>query len=724
MVQLKEKGTKAIIRQAAQEKFEKQAADLVSQMTLEEKLSQMTHHTAGIERLGLKPYGWWNEALHGVARAGVSTVFPQAIGMAASFDEQLLQQTADVVSTEGRAKYHEFQRQGDYSMYKGLTFWSPNINIFRDPRWGRGHETYGEDPYLTARMGAAFVQGLQGDDPIYLKSAACVKHFAVHSGPEGCRHSFNSEVSAKDMAETYLPAFEYCVRKAHVESVMGAYNRLNGEACCGSKWLLHDLLREQWGFRGHVVSDAGALNDLHGPHQLTKDPAETAALALKSGIDLECGEVYEHLPEALERGLITEEDIDVCLQHSLTTRLKLGMLAAPETVPYASIPFEVVACSEHREAARRMAEASMVLLKNDGVLPLRREAVRTIAVIGPNADSVTALLGNYHGTPSDACTVLRGIQEAVADGSRVLYAQGSHLYQSSIDNFDIQGDRLSEAAAVAQRADAVVLCLGLDATIEGEAGDANNLYGSGDKDTLELPDSQKRLLETVAASGKPLVTVVLAGSALALGRAAQVSNAVVQAWYPGEAGGEAVASLLFGDYSPSGRLPVTFYETTEELPPFESYDMEGRTYRYMKNKPLFPFGYGLSYTSFRYRMLSLSAGQIAPGETLRCQVTVENVGERDGWEVVQLYLQDMEASVRVPRWSLCGFRRVFLRAGECQTLEFDILPEQMACVTEEGERVLEPGAFTLYAGGSQPDERSLELCGKAPVSMQFLVKDE
>ena len=578
--------------------FEERAKDLVSRMTLEEKVTQMLHGSPAIPRLGIPAYNWWNEALHGVARAGVATVFPQAIGIAATFDEDLVYRIADVISTEGRAKYHENVRKGDRDIYKGLTFWSPNINIFRDPRWGRGHETYGEDPYLTGRLGVAFVKGIQGNDKKYLKAAACAKHYAVHSGPESERHSFNAVVSKKDLRETYLPAFRDLVKEAGVEAVMGAYNRTNGEPCCGSKTLLVDILRNEWGFKGHVTSDCWAIKDFHEGHMVTKTAPESVALAVKNGCDLNCGNLYINLLIAHREGLVTEEDIDRAVTRLFVTRMKLGMFDDPRNVPYSDIPYEVNSCKEHNDFSLEAAKKSLVLLKNeDGLLPLDKKKLKSIAVIGPNADSREALLGNYNGTPDRYVTVLDGIRKAVGDDVRIYYSEGCHLFRDRSSGLAAPRDRIAEALACAERSDAVIMCLGLDAMLEGEEGDTGNEFPGGDKPNLNLPGLQQELLEKVYAVGKPVVLVLLSGSALAITWADEHIPAIVQAWYPGGRGGDAVAAMLFGEYSPSGRLPVTFYRTTEELPDFRDYSMKNRTYRYMQNEALYPFGYGLSYTN-------------------------------------------------------------------------------------------------------------------------------
>lgn len=690
--------------------FEERARDLVSRMTLMEKASQMTYNAAAVPRLGIPFYNWWNEALHGVARAGVATIFPQAIGLASTFDNELIYKVADVISTEGRAKYHEAQRKGDYDIYKGLTFWSPNINIFRDPRWGRGHETYGEDPYLTGRLGAAFIKGLQGNDKKYMKAAACAKHFAVHSGPESERHSFNAEVSKKDLYETYLPAFKEAVKEAKVEAVMGAYNRTNGEPCCGSKTLLNDILREDWGFHGHVTSDCWAIKDFHENHMVTSNALESVALALNSGCDINCGNMYLNMLLAHKEGLVSEETVDKSVTRLMATRMKLGMFDDQSHVPYASIPYEKNDCLVHRMFARRVAEKALVLLKNEKhLLPLDKNKLKSIAVIGPNANSRNALVGNYEGTASKYVTVLEGIQQAVNPDTRVYYSEGCHLYKDKVESLAMPRDRFAEAVSVAERSDVVVMCLGLDATIEGEEGDASNEYAGGDKLHLNLPGLQQQLLEAVYMVGKPVILVLLSGSALAVTWADENLPAVIQAWYPGEEGGTAIASMLLGDFSPSGRLPVTFYRSTEELPDFRDYSMKNRTYRYMKTEALYPFGYGLSYTEFEYSCLKLSKDSIETNETIKLSAVVKNAGKYESDEVVQLYLKDVEASVEVPRWSLRGIKRLGLKPGEAKEVSFELSPRQMAIINNDGKCILEPGSFEVYIGGSQPDERSLKL---------------
>jgi len=702
--------------------FEERAKDLVSRMTTEEKVSQMLYNSPAIERLGIPAYNWWNEALHGVARAGTATMFPQAIGMASTFDEELIYKVADVISTEGRAKYHASSKKGDRGIYKGLTFWSPNINIFRDPRWGRGQETYGEDPYLTARLGVAFVKGLQGNDPKYLKAAACAKHFAVHSGPEALRHEFNATASKKDMYETYLPAFKALVQEAKVEAVMGAYNRTNGEPCCGSKTLLTDILRGEWGFKGHVVSDCWAIRDFHLHHHVTATAPESVALAVRNGCDLNCGNLFGNLLIALDEGLITEEEIDRAVTRLMITRMKLGMFDPDEQVPFTSIPYDVVDCKEHNELALETAKKSIVLLKNDGLLPLDKEKIKSIAVIGPNADSRQALVGNYEGTASEYVTVLDGIREAVGDNVRIYYSMGCHLYKDKVESLAERNDRIAEAVTCAEMADVVVLCLGLDSTIEGEEMHESNEYGSGDKYDLDLPGRQQELMEAVYATGKPVVLVLLTGSALSVTWADENIPAILNAWYPGAQGGRAVASVLFGETNPSGKLPVTFYRTVEELPDFTDYSMQNRTYRYMKNEALYPFGFGLSYTRFEYSDLKLSKSKIGVGEGFTVSVKVTNTGNMAGDEVAQVYIKDVEASCAVPNWQLSGMKRIKLESGESAEITFEIFPEQLAVVNDDGQSVIEPGDFEIYVGGSQPDTRSIKLMGKAPLKALLQVE--
>ena len=681
------------------------AEKLVSQMTLEEKASQLKYDAPAIPRLGIPAYNWWNEALHGVARAGTATVFPQAIGMAAIFDEDFHQQIAEVISEEARAKYNGQSAHGDRDIYKGLTMWSPNINIFRDPRWGRGHETYGEDPYLTARLGVRFIEGLQGKGK-YLKVAACAKHFAVHSGPEALRHEFDAQATPKDMNETYLPAFEAAVKEAGVESVMGAYNRVNGEPACGSKALLVDTLREKWGFEGHVTSDCWAIRDFHTAHFVTATAPESAALALKMGCDLNCGNTYLHMLQAYQEGLVTEEDITRSCVRLFTSRYLLGMFA--DDCEYDTIPFTANDTDEHDAVALKAAEKSMVLLKNDGILPLDPQKVRTVAVIGPNADSVLALKGNYYGTSSRSVTFLAGIRAYCRQhGIRVLYSMGSKLVEEKAEGLGKPFDRLAEAQMCAEAADVVIACVGLDETLEGEQGDTGNFSASGDKLTLKLPETQQRLMDVLEKTGKPLVTVLAVGSALNVPQ----GNAQLLAWYPGQAGGTALAEILFGEVSPSGHLPVTFYHGVEELPEFTDYSMTNRTYRYFTGEPLYPFGFGLSYTDF-----AVEDAQYADG-AVTC--TVKNTGKRDGEMVVQCYVQPKDSPWAPVHPSLAGFGRVAVKAGEARRVTVKLGEHAFTVVNDAGERISGGASYDLYVGQSQPDARSVALLGASPVKLEI-----
>ena len=872
--------------------FEDRAADLVQRMTLDEKVSQMMDQAPAVPRLGVPAYNWWNECLHGVARAGKATVFPQAIGLAATWDDDLLHRVATVISDEARAKHHDALRHGVTARYFGLTMWSPNINIFRDPRWGRGQETYGEDPYLTGRMGMAFVRGLQGDDPKYLKLVSTPKHYAVHSGPEAVRHGFNAEVEPRDLRETYLAAFRATVVEGGAVSVMGAYNRMNGEPCCASPTLLQQILRDEWGFKGYVVSDCGAITDIWRGHRSRPTPEAAAAWAVQTGCDLECGSDYESLIKAVHEGLIQEPAIDVAVGRLFLARFKLGMFDPPQDVPYAQIPLDVVDRAENRALARKAAEESVVLLKNEGnLLPLRRNVER-VAVIGPNADSYWVLLGNYNGTPSKAVTILDGIR-ATLPNAQVSYAQGTDIVGSNVvaipssalhppsgrpgetglsaeyfDNVRLEGEpklrrvdskvdfiwgrtgeaapgipvqdfsarwtgtltppksgrmqlgtisddgvrlwidgkliidnwgqhythtdlvtldlvadreyrvkmdfwqgqrgatarlvwvepgindrRLTAAVALARDSDVTVMVLGLSAGLEGEQMDVDAPgFKGGDRTSLDLPEAQERLLEAVQATGKPVVLVLMSGSALSVSWAAAHVPAILQAWYPGEEAGTAVADVLFGETNPAGRLPVTFYRSVDQLPPFEDYSMANRTYRYFTGEPLFPFGYGLSYTHFEYSDLTLTceggdrnkhcAGErarghlkgqpavaglakpatFASGEAVQVAVTVRNAGAREGDEVVQLYLRDIAASVPVPVRSLAGFRRIHLAPGQSQVVTFSVAPEQMTVVRDDGTRVEEPGTFRVEVGGKQAGFSGLaDAATTQVVSTQFQI---
>lgn len=688
----------------------KKAEALVAKMTIEERAGQLKYDAPAIERLGIPTYNWWNEALHGVARAGTATVFPQAIGCAAMFDEEEMQKIADVIAEEGRAKYNAFSKEEDRDIYKGLTFWSPNINIFRDPRWGRGHETYGEDPFLTARLGVAFIKGLQGDGET-MKVAACAKHFAVHSGPEAIRHEFDAVVSQKDLYETYLPAFEAAVKEGGVEAVMGGYNRTNGEPCCGSKTLLKKILREDWGFEGHVVSDCWAILDFHEHHHVTESVEESAAMAVNNGCDLNCGSAFLHLQEAYEKGLVSEEAITKAVERLMEVRIRLGMMKDYPS-PYEDITYDKVECPEHVKLSVEAARRSLVLLKNENAfLPLDKNKIQTVAVIGPNANSRDALVGNYVGTSSRYITPLEGIQQYVGDDVRVLYAEGCHLYKDKVEFLAETKDRFKEAVIAAEQADVVVMCLGLDATIEGEEGDAGNEYASGDKLGLNLPGLQEELLETVTAVGKPVVLVISAGSALDLSWADAHVAAIIDSFYPGARGGKAVAEAIFGDFSPSGKLPVTFYQGTENLPEFTDYDMSDRTYRYTDKNVLYPFGYGLHYGTIRYENAQISCAQCSVRDAVDVSVDVINESSYTIHESVQAYIQHEEADAYEPGYQLKGIQTVTLQPKETKRVTISLKVRDFAIITQEGECVVRPGSYRIAIGGQQPDARSAKLTG-------------
>lgn len=693
--------------------FEERARILVGQMTLEEKVSQTTYFSSALSRFSIPEYSWWNECLHGVARAGVATMFPQPIGMAASFDTRQLYEVASIISDEARIKHHAAADKEDRGIYKGLTMWTPNINIFRDPRWGRGHETYGEDPFLTARMGVSFIKGLQGDDPKYFKCIATAKHFAVHSGPEADRHAFDARASKKDMAETYLPAFKAAVEEAGVFSVMGAYNRVNGEAACASPALLQKTLREDWHFDGYVVSDCGAIEDIYEHHKVVKSAAEAAALAVNNGCDLCCGWVFPHLLEAVKQGLITEETITKSAYRLLLARFKLGLYDPIKDQPYANLPYELNDCGEHHQKSLQMARDTLVLLKNDGLLPLDKKGLKTVAVIGPNADSRDALKGNYAGTPSETHTVLEGIKAALP-GVRVIFAEGCALTGGSAEEpwGETPDYRIGEALTAAERADAVILVTGLNGDKEGEEG-----YGSGDRSTMYLPESQRNLIDALTTVKKPMVLVNMTGSATIFPHAEHF-RAILQAWYPGQMGGIAIADVLFGAYSPCGRLPVTFYAAMEQVPDFPDYRMAGRTYRYMQAAPAYPFGYGLSYTSFAYSGLSAKETE----EGLDVTVTVKNQGPMDGKEVAQAYVSLVYPAYPAPIRQLGAFESVFIKAGEAETLTLRISREQLSAYDDEGVAHVHKGKLQVFVGGGQPDGRTAELTGFRPLVLEVEMK--
>lgn len=829
--------------------FEERVDDLVSRMTLEEKVSQLTNYADAIDRLDIPMYNWWNECLHGVARAGKATVFPQAIGMAATFDRDMMFRMADVTSTEARAKYHDYIRKDRHGMYQGLTFWSPNINIFRDPRWGRGHETYGEDPYLTGEMAVQFIKGLQGSDPKYFKTVATAKHYIVHSGPEPLRHEFDAVTSERDFRDTYLPAFRKSVIDGHVYSVMCAYNRYMGEPCCGSGGLENELLRGELGFEGYVVSDCGAIRDFYTGHKVVNTPEESAALGVEMGTDLNCGSVYPSLVNAVEQGLISEKEIDIVVKRLMMARMKLGMFDPDEMVPWSSLPIDTVASPTHKNIALDMSRKSIVLLKNDhNALPLSKD-VKKIAVIGPNADNYHVLLGNYNGSPVDPVTVYQGIKDKLGDGAEVRYSQGSPhheglpylvpvpasylftdseqteqgvkgVYYNNLtadgepayervdpdinfhwfddtppegledDNFSVRwsgylvpdksgtyhigvegkyyhfifnGDTLIsrsnihhpdqvskpvnliagkpyplsitmmdrhvdatcilhwekpgepllwEAQKTAAWADQVVLVMGLTARLEGEEMRGMHLDGfeKGDRTSLDLPEVQKQLINRIYYTGKPVTLVLINGSALSINWEDAHIPAIIEAWFPGEQGGRAIADVLFGDYNPAGRLPVTFYSSVNDLPPFEDYDMQNRTYRYFVGDVLYPFGYGLSYTTFRYENLMLDKNEITGNETVTVSLDVTNTGSMDGEEVVQLYLTYPESADTEAKKDLRGFQRVSIPAGKTRTVVLEIPAKELALYdTATSEYDIKPGTYRILAGSSSADENMLSV---------------
>ena len=692
------------------EEARKRAEQLVEQMTTDEMAGQLKFDAPAIEHLGIPEYNWWNEGLHGVARAGTATVFPQAIGMAAAWDPELMYLEASVIAEEARAKYNVSVKYGDRDIYKGLTLWSPNVNIFRDPRWGRGHETYGEDPVLTSRLAVPFIKGLQGDGK-YLKTAACAKHFAVHSGPEALRHSFNAVANSKDMFETYLPAFEACVKEADVEAVMGAYNRTNGEPCCANEEL---ILREKWGFQGHYVSDCWAIRDFHENHHVTNNGVESSALALNTGCDLNCGCTYLCLKEALRKHLVKKSTLKQAAVRLFTTRYLLGMFDETE---YDQIPYSCVESKEHLELAQRAAE-SIVLLKNNGILPLKKEEIHVIGVIGPNADNRKSLEGNYHGTASHYITALEGIQDYAGEDIRVMYSKGSHLFMDKEEQLAKEKDRLSEAMAVAEYSDVIVLCVGLDETLEGEQGDTGNRDASGDKEDLEFPKGQQELMKAVLNTGKPVIVCNFTGSAMNLSLAEEKADAVIQAWYPGARGGRALAKILFGEVSPCGKLPVTFYKSLEQLPAYEDYSMKGRTYRYLTEEPLYPFGYGLTYGDVQ--VLDAQPTQKPDKDhDMVLLVKVKNNSDRDTKEVVQVYIRNEGTSYAPLHPVLCAFMKIKLDAGEEKTLEILVPSDAYCVINDNGEKIFDSPSSVLYIGTSSPDKRSESLSGKKAKEVQI-----
>lgn len=655
--------------------------NLANQMSLIELVSQMRNSSKSIKRLNIKQYNWWNEGLHGVARAGIATVFPQAICMASSFDADAVKQCADIISTEARAKFNESQKNKDYSIYKGLTLWSPNVNIFRDPRWGRGHETYGEDPYLTAVLGCAFIEGIQGDNEKYMKASACAKHFCVHSGPEGLRHTFNAEVSKKDFYETYIPAFEAAVKKAKVSGVMGAYNRVNGESCCASDKLIDKLLRKEWGFDGYFVSDCAAILDVIYKHKKTFNPAKGAAMAVNAGCDLECGVVYSLLPLSVGLGYISKDTLRKSVARLMAIRSSLGMF--DDDCPFNKITIKENATPEHEAQAVKMAEKGIVLLENDGILPLKENAQK-ILITGYNADNKLAYLGNYFGDPSHFVMVTDAISQYNRETE---FIRGIHLYESA-KNGDV-----NQALQAAQNADIILMCTGLDSSIEGEeaggalAGGGGNIGKQGDRETIDLPLNQQEYIEKLMETGKKIILLNFSGGCVNFGKFKNRVNAIVQCWYPGAQGGKAIANILFGKCSPSGKLPVTFYNSVDDLPDFCDYSMQNRTYRYFKGDVQYPFGYGKTYTKFALENAEVRENKI--------RATVKNVGKFESETVLQLYVTCPKAEFETPIKSLIGFKRISLKPQEKKEFVFETDENSLMSVNDNGEKVLLKGEYTF-----------------------------
>jgi beta-glucosidase len=684
--------------------------DFISRLTLQEKSEQMMHNAPAVKRLGVLPYSWWNEALHGVARTGRATVFPQCIGLAATFDEDLMKRIGEAISDEAWAKYNLAQKLENYSQYSGVTFYTPNVNLFRDPRWGRGQETYGEDPYLTSRMSLGFVKGMQGDDPKYLKTAACAKHYVVHSGPEELRHSFDAEPSMKDFIETYTPAFETLVKEGKVESIMCAYNRTFGKPCCGSSYLLNDLLRNQWGFKGYVTTDCWAIQNFYKYHGTTPDEAESVALAIKSGVNLCCGNEFRSIPEAVKRGLISEKEVDDALAVLLRTRFKLGLMDPVNNNPYTAIKEDVIGCQKHINLAYEAAAKSIVLLQNNNsVLPLKKN-LKNIFIVGPYAANQDVLLGNYNGLNDRLITVLQAVVGKVSGGTTVSYREGvepSAFYQN----------KMNYSLGEVREADAVIAVFGISGIFEGEEGESIASSTRGDRMDLNIPANQLQYLREMKKNcKKPIILVLTGGSPVCTEELKTIADAIVFVWYPGQEGGRAVADVIFGDVNPSGKLPVTFPKSVNQLPDFKDYSMKGRTYRYMTEEPLYPFGFGLSYTTFAYSNIKLTSPKIKKLQSTSVTATITNAGKYAGEEVVQLYVTDLVASTSTPLYSLKGIKRVHLQPGESKEVSFDITPEMLMLVNENGEKILEPGDFKISIGGSVPSSMSVKLGASESVS--------
>jgi beta-glucosidase len=696
--------------------IDERVKDLVSRLTLEEKATQMMHNAPAIKRLGILPYSWWNEALHGVARTGRATVFPENVALAATFDEDLVFRIGEAISDEAWAKYNIAQRLENYSQYSGVTFYAPNVNIFRDPRWGRGQETYGEDPFLTSRMGVAYVKGMQGNNPKYLKTATCAKHYVVHSGPEALRHSYDAEPPMKDFMETYVPAFETLVKEGKVETVMCAYNRTFGKPCCGSTYLLNDLLRKKWGFSGYVTTDCWAIQNFYLYHGAAKDSLEACAIAIKSGVNLNCGNEFDNLPAAVRKGLVTEKEVDVALSQLLRTRFKLGLFDSPNENPYSKIKEDVIGNQKHIDLAYEAAAKSLVLLQNKkSILPLKKD-MKSLYVVGPYAASQDVLLGNYNGVNDRLTTIMQAIVGKVSGGTSVNYRIG---VEPSAANKNSLNYSIGEAAD----ADAVVAVFGVSGVFEGEEGESTASTSKGDRLDLNLPQNQLDYLrELKKKCKKPIILVLTGGSPICTPELSEIADAILFVWYPGQEGGRAVGDVLFGDVNPSGRLCITFPKSVSQLPAFEDYSMKGRTYRYMTEEPLYPFGFGLSYTSYAYSNMKIDKEGIKKGQSVKVSATITNTGKTNGEEVAELYITDLKASVATPIFSLKSMKRVKLAAGESKDVSFEVTPQMMELVTETGDRVIEPGDFKVYISGSTPSELSSKLGAALPVSTVFNVK--
>jgi beta-glucosidase len=684
--------------------------DLASQLTLTEKINQLVHENNAVPRLGIPAYNWWNEACHGVGRNGRATVFPQVIGLAATWDRDLLQRIASVISDEARAKHHAALAAGRHGQYQGLTFWTPNVNIFRDPRWGRGQETFGEDPFLTGELGAAMVRGLQGDHAHYLKTAACAKHYAVHSGPEQARHGFDARPSLKDLHETYLPAFQKLVQSG-VEAVMGAYNRVLGEPACSSRLLIGGLLRGEWKFAGHFVSDCGAIDDIHRHHHVTANAAESAALAVRRGCDLNCGCTYNDLIVAVNDGLITPEEIDTALRRLLATKFRLGLFDPADRVPWSRTATAIIDSPAHRQLARQAAVASVVLLKNNGVLPLRRDH-DSVLVTGPTAASLAVLLGNYYGFSSRLVTIAEGIGGRVAEGCRFVYRAGAPLLGDPAPG-------INYTFATAAECEVTIAVVGLDPSLEGEEGDAVASPTGGDRDAIELPAVQHEFLIELRKHAKRLIVVLTGGSAIAIPEVHELADAVMQVWYPGCEGGDAVADVIFGEADPCGRLPVSVPRSTRDLPPFEDYAMRGRTYRFAQAEPLYPFGFGLGYAKLAYGALKLDAGQLAPGGSIEARTTLANQSDRAADEIVQCYIVPPRFSAGTPRATLVAFRKISVPANTVVAVVFPLSAASFAQVDESGRRIHAPGRYQVFVGPASPGPRAQALGAPAPATAEL-----